>query len=164
MTMAEADLGLFQNERESNLESTVAMIEDVLLELGHFINNCRVEVQGSAHSWRIKKGSAETLITLVDREDFVHLRATAAVMTMSASVHREGLFARLLELNDSVLCGIAFSLHGDQVRLVAERSTLDLDRSEVLSLIDQLHTAADDYDDDLVREFGGAIGGELLLD
>ena len=161
--MAEPNLGLFDNERETNLESTTAMIEDVLVELGHFINNCRVDHEGAIKAWRFKKGSAEVLLALVDAEDFVHLRAACSVMTLDDGVDRAALFARLLELNESQLCGAAFGLKSNQVRLVAERSTRDLDRSEVYYLVANLQQYADDYDDVLVKEFGGALGGPALI-
>jgi hypothetical protein len=44
------------------------------------------------------------------------------------------------------------------VLLVAERSTLDLDRSEVIELIKRITTYADEHDDVLVARFGGRIG------
>lgn len=160
--MAEPNLGLFDNERESNLVSTTAMIEDVLVELGHFINNCRVDHEGSHNAWRIQRGSAEVLLALVDADDFVHLQAAATVMTLDDEVNREALYGRLLQLNESRLCGIAFALHGNQVRLVAERSTRDLDRSEVYALVASLQRNADELDDALVEEFGGALGGSAL--
>jgi hypothetical protein len=44
------------------------------------------------------------------------------------------------------------------VLLVGERSTLDIDRSEVLDLIRRITTYADEHDDVLVARFGGAMG------
>ncbi|MBT8496471.1 MAG: YbjN domain-containing protein [Deltaproteobacteria bacterium] len=161
--MAEPNLGLFDNERETNLESTIAMIEDVLVELGHFINNCRVDQPGAIKAWRFKKGSAEVLLALVHAEDFTHLRAACTIMSLDDGVDRSALFARLLELNESALCGAAFGLKANQIRLVAERSTRDLDRSEVASLVGNLENYADDYDEQLVAQFGGTLGGPALI-
>ncbi|MCP4449210.1 MAG: hypothetical protein GY811_28345 [Myxococcales bacterium] len=48
--MEKSSNSLFANEREANLESTVAMVEDVLIDLGHFVNECRAERPGSAQS------------------------------------------------------------------------------------------------------------------
>ena len=67
------------------------------------------------------------------------------------------LYAHLLELN-ATLCGAAFATQGDYVLLVSERSTLDLDASEVLDLIRRVTTYADEHDDVLVARFGGAMG------
>ena len=58
----------------------------------------------------------------------------------------------------------AFAVQGDQVLLVSERSTLDLDRSEVRELIKRVTTYADDHDDVLVARFGGTMGSATGLD
>ena len=55
--------------------------------------------------------------------------------------------------------GIAFAIRQNEVVLVAERSTLDLDRSEVFQMIERVQECADHYDDALVDEFGGRLGG-----
>ncbi len=151
---------LFANQREANLHSTIALVEEVLGELGHAAEASRAHAEGASHAWQIAKGSATARIALVDRAEFTHLRVTAAVMTFDAKVDRTALFAHLLELNDE-LAGAAFALRGNLVLLVAERSTLDLDRSEVLELIRRVTVTADDHDDALVARFGGVHGGVL---
>ena len=158
--MEASSSGLFGNQREVNLTSTVMMIEDVLLELGYFLNECRDDVPGLRRSWRIRKGSATVRISLVDRDDFTHLRVASAVLTIDEAVDRGALFANLLAHNIE-LCGAAFAVRGDTVLVVSERSTLDLDRSEVLELVSRVTAYADDHDDMLVARFGGTLGGDL---
>jgi len=165
----EPSIGLFENEREANLSSTVAMIEDVLVELGHFLNECRVDAPSGEASgflaaaehreWRVVKGSASIRITLIDRDDFLKLRVVAPVMTFDENVDKTALFTRLLSLNTEAVFGAAFALNDTEAVLVSERSTLDLDRSEVLDLIRRVEDYADYYDDKLVEEFGGRLGG-----
>jgi hypothetical protein len=152
--------GLFENQREINLASTVTMIEDVLIELGHFVNDCREELPDAVRSWRIRKGSATVRISLLDRDDFTHVRVASAVLTLDPGVDRAALFGHLLALN-AELCGAAFAVRGDVAMVVTERSTLDLDRSEVMELIDRVTSYADDHDDVLVSRFGGSQGGDL---
>jgi len=147
---------LFANQRESNLQSTIALVEEVLVELGY--PAARASDANTAHAWQIAKGSATSRITLVDRAEFTHIRVCATVMTLDAKVDRAALFAHLLELNAG-LASAAFASEGDRVLLLSERSTLDLDRSEVLDLIKRVMTSADDHDDVLVARFGGVIGG-----
>jgi hypothetical protein len=154
--------GLFENQREINLASTITMIEDVLVELGHFVNDCRADAPGAIRSWRVRKGSATVRISLLERPDFTHLRIASAVMHIDAAVPRVALYTHLLEKN-AELTGAAFALRADTVLLQSERSTLDLDRSEVLDLITRVTKYADELDDTLVERFGGAIGGELEL-
>lgn len=154
----EAHLDLFQNGREANITSTVAMVEDVLIELGHFVNDCREDPpRGGQRSWCVAKGSALVRIALADRGAEVHLRASSVVMTLDERVDETRLFRKLLAVNGEIH-GAAFALAERQVVLLAQRSTLDLDRSEVLDLIRRVETYADEYDDVLVTEFGGLRG------
>jgi hypothetical protein len=149
--------GLFANQRETNLASTVALVEATLAELGHPVPASRIKDATALHAWQIPKGSSTTRVTLIHRVDFTHLRVSATVMTLDAAVDRSALHAHLLDLNAS-LCGVAFATTGDQVLLVSERSTLDLDRSEVLDLLLRVTTYADEHDDVLVSRFGGRRG------
>lgn len=153
---------LFANQREANLHSTVALIEEVLDELGYKPPSKYAvklgEDPAQLHSWQVHKGSATVVVALVTRADFTHLRISAAVMTLDNKVARGALYAHLLELNAG-LCGNAFALEGDRVLLVAERSTLDIDRSEILDLVRRVTTNADNHDDALVAAFGGTLGG-----
>ncbi|MCA9676129.1 MAG: YbjN domain-containing protein [Kofleriaceae bacterium] len=152
---------LFANHRDVNLASTVAMIEDLLIERGYFLNDCRADREGTLHSWTVPKGSALARISLLDRADFPHLRVASAVMRPPGDVDKIALYQHLLTRN-AELCGAAFALAGDHVVLIAERSTLDLDRSELAELVTRVLTYADDYDDALVAEFGGEAGGDLV--
>jgi hypothetical protein len=146
---------LFSNQREANAQSTIALVEAVIAELGY--PSTPITEPGTLIGWRLAKGSATATVTLVDRAEFTHLRVCAVVMTLDAKVDRAALHAHLLDLNAG-LCGSAFATSGDQILLLAERSTLDLDRSEVRDAITRVTEAADDHDDVLVARFGGRIG------
>jgi len=149
--------GLFANQRETNLASTIALVEAVLVELGHPSPASKVDDRAALHAWQIPKGSSLTRVTLIHRSEFTHLRVCAIVMTLDGKVDRSALFGHLLDLNTG-LCGAAFATDGDRVLLVGERSTLDIDRSEVLELIRRVTTYADEHDDVLVARFGGKLG------
>jgi hypothetical protein len=146
---------LFANQRESNLASTVALVEAVLGELGH--DPAEARDAAAQNTWQVQTGSALTRISLVDRTEFTHLRVCSTVMTIDGNVDRAALHAHLLALNGS-LCGAAFATEGEHILLLAERSTLDLDHSEVRELIRRVTTYADDHDDALVAKFGGKMG------
>jgi hypothetical protein len=150
-------MSLFENQREANLASAVALVEQALTELGHSPAASRLSGPEQAHSWRITTGSATTQVTVLERSEFPHLRVSAVVMTLDGGVDRGALFAHLLALN-AELCGTAFAAQGDRVLLVSERSTLDLDHSEVIEAISRVTTCADDHDDALVARFGGRPG------
>ncbi len=147
--------GLFANQREANLASTVSLVENVLAELGH--EGSQIDDRTALHAWQITKGSSVARITLIHRSEFTHIRVLSTVMTLDDKVDRLALFGHLLDLNTS-LCGAAFATDGDHVLLVGERSTLDLDRSEILDLVRRVTTYADEHDDVLVARFGGTLG------
>jgi hypothetical protein len=146
---------LFANQRETNLASTLALVEIVLGELG---KATKLDDRSAIHAWEIVKGSSTSRVTIINRSEFTHIRVCATVMTIDDRVDRAALHGHLLDLNAG-LCGAAFATDGDRVLLLTERSTLDLDRSEVLELIRRVTTYADDHDDVLVARFGGRIGG-----
>jgi hypothetical protein len=97
-------------------------------------------------------------VAVTRRAAFPHLRVSSTVMTLDSAVDRAALYAHLLDLN-ATLCGAAFATEGDHVLLVSERSTLDLDLSEVLELIERVTAYTDEHDDVLVARFGGRAGG-----
>jgi len=151
---------LFENHRAVNLASSIAMIEDLLIERGYFLNDCRADLPQTLRSWKVPKGSAFVRLTLLDRDDFAHLRVSSAVFRHPPGVDRIALYHDLLQRNAD-LCGAAFAIVGNQVLLVAERSTLDLDRSELADIFVRVQTYADDLDDVLVAQYGGELGGDV---
>jgi hypothetical protein len=146
---------LFANQRETNLASTIVLVEEALADLGHSVATSRADEPASLRAWRVHQGSASTTITLLHRTELSHLRVCSAVMTLDDKVDRDSLFAHLLGLNTS-LCGAAFALDGDRVLVVSERSTLDLDKSEIVDVIRRVSTCADEHDDVLISRYGGA--------
>jgi len=148
---------LFANHGETTLASAVALVEQVIAELGHPPLDSRLGESADAVVWRLTKGSAITRVAIEKRGAGSHLRVSAVVMTLDAAVDRAALFGHLLELNAG-LCGVAFATDGDRVLLVSERSTLDLDHSEVFGAIELVTTYADEHDDELVGRFGGRRG------
>jgi hypothetical protein len=150
---------LFADGREANIKSTIAMVEEVLLELGHAIDDSRARTErDEQNAWEVQRGSATVRIALSMRDETPHLRVISTVLTLTPQVDEAALFSRLLKLNRTVLCSAAFALDGKHVQLVAERPTLDLDRSEVLDVIRRIEFYADEYDDWLADEFGGLRG------
>jgi hypothetical protein len=151
-------ISLFDNERDANLKSSVEMVEGALIELGHIVADARREHEHSERCWHVEAGSAQVDIYLIDAGPLWTLRVSAAVMTPGDDTDRAALFRSLLEKNASEVTGVAFALEGETVMLVAERSTVDLDPSEVTEIIGRVEKYADTYDDALVEEFGGTRG------
>ena len=144
-------------QREKNLKATVKMIETVLTELGLAPKDNRLATKG--YAWGIAKGSAEVFIFVnpgSGDDPGNHLRCVSPVMVFpEAPTNQLALFRRLLELNAEELSGAAFGLKGDTLVITTERSTVDLDASEVQAMILLVGYYADHYDDLLVTEFGG---------
>lgn len=141
--------GLFGNERESNLDSATTIIEEALGELGYAASRCRVERGDARRAWRIGRDGASVDISLVEHPDFCRLRLEAMVLDVAAAGDRLRLYERALTLNDREITGAAFALRGDGLLLVQERSTVDLDYSEVLDGVRQLERFASRYRDEL---------------
>jgi hypothetical protein len=140
--------------------STITMVEDTLIALGYFVNECRTDDPGAQRAWRLIKGSAQVSIRLIDGPEHSHLRVATTVMRVPPDIApplRASLHAELLSQNLE-LCGMSFAIDDDRILLVTERSTLDLDRSEVLDLIHRVQTHADRVSDALAVEYGGSVG------
>jgi hypothetical protein len=164
--------GLFANQRQLHLTSTIHLIEQALRGLGHDPHGCRLETDGDGAEWQFRHGSALTRIQLTGEAatgglglgsvvapsgSHAYLRVVSIVMTMDGSVDRLALFARLLGLNRE-LRGLTLAVEGDRVELAAERPCRDLDRSEVDDLLTRVSRRADELDDLLVAQFGGHRG------
>jgi hypothetical protein len=139
------------------------MVESVIKTLGHDPEESRVETESELPAWRVRKGSALVTVTIYphggDGEN--HLQVTADVLRLDDKVDRLALYGRLLELNASTVKGAAFGLENGHVVLVSERSTVDLQLSEVKDLVARVEEYADHYDDLLAGEFGGVVAGRV---
>ena len=150
-------MSLFGNSQAVNLRSCAAMVEEVLAQLVHDVAASRMT--GDPPSWIVTRGGAQVHVLLHARGEENFIRATAPIMHLEGRVDDRLLFRRLLELNAERLIGAAFALEGDHVLLAAERSTTDLDRSEVLDLVRRLEDYAVTFEVELVHEFGGRSAG-----
>lgn len=149
--------GLFANQRQINLTSTIQLIEQALRGLGHDPDACRLESRDDDEAlWQFEHGSARTCIQL-SRGESSFLRVASVVMTIDETVDRLALYAHLLGLNRK-LHGLAMAVDEDRVELAAERPSRDLDRSEVDDLLTRVSRRADELDDELVAKFGGHRG------
>jgi hypothetical protein len=151
-------MALFSNQQEANLRSCVQMVEQAISSLGHDPEDSRL----GTYTWRVRKGSALVTVGILIGEHGVNrLQVSADVMRIDELVDKPRLFERLLELNFMQVKGAAFALRDNTVVLVSERSTIDLDRSEVDDLVARVQEYADRYDDELVTEYGGRLAGQL---
>lgn len=150
---------LFSNKQEANLRVCIQMVEDAISALGHKPDDSRIDGVDDLPAWRVQKGTAHVYVQLGIAGESNVLRVTAPVLKMGGDVDHLKLYQRLLELNGSKVAGAAFALRDEHVVIVAERTTVDLDPSEVVDIIRRVEDFADHYDDVLVGEFGGRRAG-----
>ena len=85
---------LFANQRESNLASTVALVEQALAQVGHEPAASRVTEAGSVQAWRIVVGAAITRVAVTRRSAFPHLAGgvddIAFLMAMASKTNVHG--------------------------------------------------------------------------
>jgi hypothetical protein len=152
-------MALFGNKQEANLRVCIKMVEDAIGALGHVPEESRIDSADDLPAWKVEKGTAHVYVQLGVDGDRNILKVTAPLMRLAPAVDETRLYRRLLELNASDVKGVAFGLRQEAVVLLAERSTVDLDPSEVLDLIRRVEDFAGHYDDLLVKEFGGVRAG-----
>jgi hypothetical protein len=150
---------LFSNKQEANLRVCIQMVEDAITALGHVPDDSRIESSDDLPAWRVQKGTAHVYIQLGIDGDANTMRVTAPVLKITTEIDEPKLFRKLLDLNGTKVAGAAFGLRDGHVVLVAERTTIDLDPSEVVDIIKRVEDFADHYDDVLVAEFGGRLAG-----
>jgi hypothetical protein len=151
-------MSLFGNKQEANMRSCIKMVESVIVNLGLDPKETVISQPPSdvTMAWGLMKGSAEVYVSLKQDQEENYIRVSAPVMTLPEDESNQlRLFRHLLALNAGTVIGAAFGTTKNRVIMVAERSTVDLDLSEVQDLINRVGHYADYYDDALVNEFGG---------
>lgn len=138
-------------------DKAVRTVEAALRGLGLDPEKNRISSSVDETSWQISRGSADVMIAVNAGPGGgpARLRMVAPIVRLDGRIPPE-LAVRLLGLNAAELPGIAFGVfRNDIVALVAERGAAHLDRGEVEELLAAIGHFADEYDDVLVREFGG---------
>ncbi len=146
-----------QSQSQEDLTHAATLIEDVIRRLGLDPDRVRISVPEPSRGWSLLRGSAAVAVFLRparEGEDSPQLRVVAPIVRV-ASGDPLPMFRMLLELNAGGLGAVSFGLQEDRVVVVAERRTLDLERSEVEFLIHRVGAVGDHYDDELIARFGG---------
>lgn len=133
----------------------VEMVEATIRALGVDPAAARIPGDDKTHAYALRRGSARVVVAIA-RAEGGHgtLRVLAPVVHAPEAANEAAVFKRLLELNAREVSGAAFGLFGDEIVAVAERSTEDLDQSEVEANVKNVGRVADRWDDALAKEFG----------
>jgi len=137
------------------LTRAIQMVETTIRSLGVDPATAKIPGDDKTHAYALRRGSARVVIAIA-RGHGGHgvLRVLAPVVRAPEAAHEAAVFRRLLELNAREISGAAFGLFGDEIVAVAERSTKDLDPSEVEANVKNVGRVADQWDDALAKEFG----------
>jgi len=142
-------MSLFSNRQESkqeaSLRSGIRTVENALVSLGHPPDESRAESDDDMPAWRIDCGHGvkiDVRLVVDGEQSFLRVSATIAAVPRSDAGN---LYRRLLELNASVIKGVAFGVfHGDIVLVNAYGATT-LDLSNVRQLLQQTEKLALHY-------------------
>ena len=132
------------------------IVEAVIRDHGVEPDQNQVNAPEGGAAWALAFGSAAVMIALNPGQsaNAGRLRIVSPIVRMGTDPNKD-LFLRLLELNGTALPGVAFGVIKNEIVLVAERSVRGLDRAGVEEMLSMIGHYADEYDDLLVREFGG---------
>lgn len=151
-----------QNDAQTEFNRAVKVVEGTLTALGLDPSQSRLATTDGSTAFTLLRGSAEVLVFLNPAKNNGpnFIRIVSPIWRMPAE-NQPLILRKLLEMNARDLFGTAFGLMGDDTVLISERSTKDMDRSEVEEILQNLGAAADYFDDWLVQQFGGTRLADL---
>lgn len=144
-------------KQQAELERVINLVEAHLKEEGLVPEDVKMKSADGHPAWAFRQGSASVRIHLLPGEkdsEHGYFQVVAPVIILPDE-GRDRIFERLLSLNADQLWSCAFAIRQDRVIITADRTTRDLDRSEVVEMIERVAAYADKFDDELVEEFGG---------
>lgn len=109
--------------------------------------------QGSI--WKFQYGSVEVYVQLTGESDDDLLTVWSSVLKLPAK-DEPGLMRRILEMNWSGTFETCFSIKDERVMISSQRTVADMYPGEISRLITLVANIADDNDELLQEEFGGA--------
>ncbi len=142
-------------EQKAEMERVAGLIEQYLEAEGLDLGKVRLESESGYPAWAFTQGSALVQVHLRPgrTQEIVYFQALAPVVAVPEE-NREGFYRKLLELNADELWSCAFAVRQDTVIVTADRTTVDMDLSEVVEMVESVAAYADRFDDELAQEFG----------
>jgi hypothetical protein len=143
--------------QERPVEEVVAMVDEVLDVLG--VGGQREDAE-EGFDWSVQVGSAILEIGIHANE--VLGETTIEVRSPILRLPPENLLAfyrRCLELN-RIVVGCCIGVDKDVMIVAAERRVQDFSRNDFVQMLLNVASAADQFDDELAREFGARKLGD----
>lgn len=132
----------------------VEVIETVISSLDQD-NTAMVSQSEDGYMWKFKYGSVEVFVQLTGSTDDDTFSVWSSVLPLPAK-NEPQLMRKLLEMNWSDTFESCFAIFNDQVVVLSTRTVAELSPGEISRAITVVATIADDNDDALQAEFGGA--------
>jgi hypothetical protein len=149
-------MSIFNRGRQqpNNREQVAAYVERILHDAQiDPVSSRMTNLEGLG--WQFIWGSAqiEVYINAKDNRDYFQVLSPIMIIPQSSLLP---FYRRLLELN-MLIPNLTFGIYGDTVYLFSERPMEGLDMGEAYDLIRAIASNADEWDNQLVNEFGGRL-------
>ncbi|MBW4522571.1 MAG: YbjN domain-containing protein [Scytolyngbya sp. HA4215-MV1] len=165
MTTYQSDAAIVQNEPETEgvsqllqQESTsggyLDVIETVITSLAQE-GSAMVNQSDAGHVWKFCYGSVEVFVQLTGDSDEDTLTVWSPVLKLPAKNEAQ-LTRKLLEMNWLSTFEACFGIFNNEVVVLTSRTLAELSPGEISRSITIVATIADDNDESLQAEFGGA--------
>ncbi len=140
---------------ETTTVNHVEVIENVIDTLEQDDSAMVSHSPEGGYLWKFKYGSVEVFVQLTGKTDEDTITVWSVVLKLPAKDESK-LMRQLLEMNCSSTLEARFGIIDNQVVVISTRTLEELSPAEVSRLITIVATIADDNDDVLQAEFGGA--------
>lgn len=140
--------------RAAKIEEYVPLINEIINNLGVDPATCYNERK---KAWHLKKGKAEVELTMfsIKRDNGTADDYIEVASPVFNSVKDNGIdfFKKLLKINNTSI-GVKFALdNDDKVWLLVQRELVDLDRNEIITMLERIGNFSNDMQKQLKEEF-----------
>lgn len=135
-----------------------ATVDNILQGLGINPGSAQIPT-ANGYGWRFQWGTATIEIYISVHDQYQYFQVLAPIITLPTS-NLLPFYRRMLELNLQ-LTNASFGVYQDIVFIFSERQLQGLDQNEAEFLITMVAQYADQFDDDLVNEFGGRLYSQV---
>lgn len=133
------------------------LIESVIGGLGVPAESCRTRDQNGnviPGQWSLVRGSANIYVDVYQTQDGYAYGCVASPVLPIVTPNLKELYERLLTINHEMYAA-SFSIHQGWVWLRILRECSGMDQTECRAMFDRVGWYADQYDDELKKNFGG---------
>ena len=138
----------------TSIRQHAAMIDNILRQLGLDPKSVKMDTT-EGYGWSFRRGSAVIEVYLSESDGEGYLQVLSPILHIPTT-NVLPLYRRLLELNLQ-LTSAAFGVYNDVVYVFYERTLQDLSAGEADDIITKVAAYADDFDNQLLEEFGGRL-------